>query len=126
MTFAQYAPNPSTVQAAHSIYFSVLADHGWIGLLLWLGILVAAWRSNSWIIRNSKNHSKLGWAVDLARMLQVSMVSYGSAGAFLSLAYFDLPWHIIAIIILVKEIVKKTIETGGNETAVMQKNRLSV
>lgn len=126
LTFAQYAPDPSTVQAAHSIYFSVLADHGWIGLLLWLGILVAAWRSNSWIIRNAKNNNKLGWAVDLARMLQVSMVSYGSAGAFLSLAYFDLPWHIIAIIILVKEIVKKNLASGETDPAVMQKTRSGV
>ncbi len=35
-------------------------------------------------------------------MLQVSLVSYCSAGAFLSLAYFDFPWHIIAILVLLK------------------------
>ncbi len=109
-TFAQYAPDPSHVQAAHSIYFSVLGDHGWIGLLLWVSILIAAWRSNSWIITNARSHDHLRWAVDLAKMLQVSMVSYGTAGAFLSLAYFDLPWHIIAIITIVQGIVKKSVE----------------
>jgi len=109
MTFALYAPNPNDVHAAHSIYFVVLADHGWVGLILWLGILIGAWRSNSWIIKTVRGQDELKWAVNLARMLQVSMVSYGSAGAFLSLSYFDLPWHIIAIIILVKEIVKKNV-----------------
>ncbi len=113
LTFAQYAPNPSHVQAAHSIYFSVLGDHGWLGFTLWLGILITAWRSNSWIIKNARTYEQLKWAVDLARMLQVSMVSYASAGAFLSLAYFDLPWHIIAIIVLVKEIVKQKVEASS-------------
>ncbi|TVO73581.1 putative O-glycosylation ligase, exosortase A system-associated [Sedimenticola selenatireducens] len=126
LTFAQYAPDPDAVHAAHSIYFGVLADHGWIGLLLWLGILVAAWRSNSWIIRNARDHHQLSWAVNLARMLQVSMISYGSAGAFLSLSYFDLPWHIIAIIVLVKEIVKKTLVSGGKEKEVLSQTRLGV
>ncbi len=126
LTFAQYAPDPDAVHAAHSIYFGVLADHGWIGLLLWLGILIAAWRSNSWIIRNAKNHNDLGWAVNLARMLQVSMVSYASAGAFLSLSYFDLPWHIIAIIILVKEIVKKTLVSTGQEQEVIPQIRRGI
>ncbi len=51
LTFAQYAPNPTDVHAAHSIYFGVLADHGWIGLLLWLGILLTTWRYGSWVIR---------------------------------------------------------------------------
>ena len=35
-TFLLYAPNPTDVHAAHSIYFSVLADHGWLGLFLFL------------------------------------------------------------------------------------------
>ncbi len=109
-TFAIYAPNPADVHAAHSIYFGVLADHGWIGLLLWFGILMAAWRSNSWIIKNAIGNNQLEWAVNLAKMLQVSMISYLSAGAFLSLSYFDLPWHIIAIIVLIKIQVIKTLE----------------
>lgn len=109
-TFAIYAPNPNNVKVAHSIYFGVLADHGWIGLFLFLLILFMAWRSNSWIIRNAREHEQLAWTVDLARMLQVSMVAYGSGGAFLSLAYFDLPWHLIAIIVLVKSHVEKVLE----------------
>ncbi|MCP4270120.1 MAG: putative O-glycosylation ligase, exosortase A system-associated [Candidatus Brocadiaceae bacterium] len=109
-TYAIYAPNPADVLAAHSIYFGVLADHGWIGLLLWLGIILAAWRNNSWIIKNANGKNQLEWAVNLAKMLQVSMISYLSAGAFLSLSYFDLPWHIIAIIVLIKTQVIKTLE----------------
>jgi len=33
----------------------------------------------------------------LARMLRISMLAFMSGGLFLSLAYFDLSWHIMAI-----------------------------
>jgi hypothetical protein len=40
-------------------------------------------------------------------MLQVSIIAYLSGGAFLSLSYFDLPWHIIAISLLLGGLVAK-------------------
>jgi hypothetical protein len=33
-------------------------------------------------------------------MIQVSLLAYLVGGAFLSLAYFDLPWHLIAIVLI--------------------------
>jgi probable O-glycosylation ligase (exosortase A-associated) len=103
-TFSVYAPNPDDVHAAHSIFFGVLGDHGWIGLLLFLTILFFTWRSLSFVIRQTRDGDS---EVDsqknlLARMLQVSLIAYASGGAFLSLAYFDLPWHIIAISVLLR------------------------
>lgn len=44
----------------------------------------------------------------LARMLQVSLVAYLSGGAFLSLSYFDLPWHLIAVALLLGGLYPKT------------------
>ena len=38
----------------------------------------------------------------LARMLKLSLIAYMSGGAFLSLGWFDLPWHIIAIAYILK------------------------
>lgn len=107
LTFHLYAPNPNDVHAAHSIYFGVLGDHGWIGLLLFLLILLLAWRTGTWILKNTKSIEELKWAYDLVFFLQISMVAYCFGGAFLSLAYFDLPWHLIAIILLVKRLVQE-------------------
>ena len=103
-TFARYAPDPTDVHAAHSIFFGVLGDHGWPGLILFVLIFFMAWRNFTFVIREtagsnreSDRHKNL-----LARMLQVSLIAYASGGAFLSLAYFDLPWHVVAISILLK------------------------
>lgn len=104
-TFLQYAPDPEHVFVAHSIYLGVAADHGWIGLFLFITILLMAWRNATKIIKEAGSKG-LTWAVDFAKMAQVSLVAYCSGGTFLSLSYFDLPWHIISIIVLVRICVK--------------------
>lgn len=101
-TYAVYNPESTTTNiVAHSIYFSVLADHGWPGLIMYLGLLFIAWRNLSRVITQNRHSEDTEFRPALlARMLQVSLVAYLSGGAFLSLAYFDLPWHIVAISIL--------------------------
>ena len=39
-------------------------------------------------------------------MLQVSLIAYASGGAFLGLAYWDLPYHIVSLVIVMGVIVK--------------------
>jgi putative inorganic carbon (HCO3(-)) transporter len=101
-TFTRWAPDPTDVHAAHSIYFGILGDHGWIGLVLFLLIVLSVWRSLSSVIKRCKNRPELYDEYVLANMIQVSLVAYGSGGAFLSLSYFDLPWHLYAITVLLK------------------------
>lgn len=105
-TFAKWAPDPTAVHAAHSIYFAMLADHGWIGLLFFLGLFVAGWRTSGRLIKlvEYNGDQQHLWMANLSRMIQVSLIAYASGGAFLSLAYFDLPWHLLAIIVLMKHV----------------------
>ena len=37
--FSMYAPNPFDVHAAHSIYFQILGEQGFIGLFLYLSLI---------------------------------------------------------------------------------------
>ena len=37
------------------------------------------------------------WAFDLASMLQVSLVAFASAGAFLPMSYFDLSYQLMGL-----------------------------
>jgi len=101
-TYAIYAPDPLNAQAAHSIYFSVLADHGWPGLIMFALILWMVWRSLGKVISSDRNTSTFAEEAYLAKMIKVSLVAYMSGGAFLSLSYFDLPWHLFAISLLIK------------------------
>lgn len=99
-TYARYAPQSETDVVAHSIYFAVLADHGWPGLILFGGILLSAWTILGRIARASNGRDDPYRPDFLAKMLKVSFIAYMSGGAFLSLSYFDLPWHLIAICII--------------------------
>ena len=108
-SFNIWAPDPSNVHSAHSIYFSVLADHGWPGLILFLAVLYSTWRKLSRIIRVTRDRSEYSSQNLLARMLQLSLIAYMSGGAFLSLAYFDLPWHILAIAVLLRVQVESSL-----------------
>lgn len=108
-TYAMFSPDAVSISAAHSIYFSVLADHGWIGLLLYLTILFITWRSLSKVLNLTHNNVDLTDQNLLARMLQVSFIAYFTGGAFLSLSYFDLPWHLIVITLLLKQFVEKVV-----------------
>jgi probable O-glycosylation ligase (exosortase A-associated) len=98
--FRQYAPDPFMVHDAHSIYFEVMGEHGFIGLSLFLLMGLLAWIRAQQVIKRCKNDPENKWASDLAAMVQVSLIGYAAGGAFLGLAYFDLPYHLMIIILL--------------------------
>ncbi len=103
--FALYAPNPQDVHAAHSIYFQVLGDHGFVGLSIYLLIAISTWLLLGKIIRRTNGNIALKWANQLARMLQLSLISYLTAGAFLSLSYYDLYWQLIATTVILNSLI---------------------
>lgn len=106
-TFAIWAPDPKDVHAAHSIYFSVIADHGWIGFAMFMTIFYGSFLVARRVGLVAAPHEEYRWASDLAKMIQVSLVAYGTGGAFLSLSYFDLPWHLVAIVLLLQDLMKR-------------------
>jgi putative inorganic carbon (HCO3(-)) transporter len=110
--YESYGVDYVKAQDAHSIYFEVLGEHGWPGLLLFLVLLLAAWRGASSLIHTSASQPHLEWEADLARMVQVSLVAYMVGGAFLGLAYFDLPYHLIGMIVIMREYARLTAERG--------------
>lgn len=98
--FNLFAPDPSIPRAAHSIYFQVLGEHGWIGLTLFLGIFLSAWRVAGKLRRRARGAPEGDRLRHLAGMCQVSLVGYATGGAFLSLAYFDLPYNIVVMLLV--------------------------
>jgi probable O-glycosylation ligase (exosortase A-associated) len=104
---------PATVLAAHSIYFQVLGDTGFIGLALFLGLLLMGYRNSQVILRLTKDRPDLQWARDAGLFLRFSLIAYTVSGAALSLAYFEFYYLIITLI----SITRKHVE--GEVTALM-------
>ena len=54
------------------------------------------------------------WAKDLAAMIQVSLIGYAVGGAFLGLAYFDIPYLLVAFVVILKLVVHETLQAETN------------
>lgn len=117
-TYDRYAEDPTKIRkawSAHSIYFSVLAEHGFIGLGLFLSVMFFAFRGATGVTRACEGIEGAEWLADLMRMLQVSLVGYFVAGAFHQVPYFDLPWHLIGIVVIGQGMVRDMAErTAGS------------
>jgi probable O-glycosylation ligase (exosortase A-associated) len=100
--FERYAPVADDVHAAHSIYFQVLGEHGFVGLALFLLLWAMVWGVAGWLRRHGGRQPESEWTVDLGSMVQASIAGYAVGGAFLSLAYFDLPYNLMLLVVLAK------------------------
>lgn len=101
--FAMYSSNPSVgTPVAHSIYFQVLGQHGFVGLALFLLLWISTWRWAAKLRKEAAGIPQATWCTDLAGMCQVSLLGYAVGGAFLNLAHFDLPYNVMALVVMAR------------------------
>lgn len=113
LVFARYAP-PDALNAlqgavfvAHSIYFQALGEHGFPGLMLYLGLGVWTWAAAGRLASATSGAPEFrAWVPLLMRMCQVSLLGFAVGGAFLSLMLLDLPYYIVAVVVLVQATVR--------------------
>lgn len=113
--FNAYAPRgdqwkifEGSVYVAHSIYFQMLGEHGFVGLALFLGMWAALWLRARAIIKACAGLPDLeGWLPMLMKMTQVSLIGYLAGGAFLSLAYLDLVYYLLGYVVVADRIVRQ-------------------
>lgn len=91
-------PNESYPRAAHSIYFEILGDLGFMGLLLFLSLIANAFITAGRIRRLAAGKDNLTWARDLADALRLALVAYCIGGAGVSLGYLELFYMIVMLL----------------------------
>ena len=104
-TFARYAPDPEDVHAAHSVYFQMLGEHGYVGLLIFLAIGVSAWITARRTIVLAARSPESEWAGQLARAIQASLAGFAVGGAFVNIAYWEPPYYEILILLVAFRLV---------------------
>src|SRR6185312_5621034 len=83
--------------AAHSIYFQILGQHGFIAFGLFMVLLVGSLFRLQRIRKMASMGAEHGSIAAYAAALQIALVGYMVSGAFLSSAYFDLAWLFYAL-----------------------------
>lgn len=104
--FMEYG-NTNWVIAAHSIYFQILGNHGFIGLFLFLALWITTMHSAGWLRKNARGDQRTEWTADLGAMIQVSLIGYAVGGAFLSIAYYDFPYDLMVLVVVTRKWVEE-------------------
>ena len=107
--YYHYVAATETVHNFHSIYFQVLGENGYVGLGLFLGLILTTLATAQGIIRKTRNRPAMAWAGQLASAIQVSIVGYCSAGSFVNLGFYDLFYVLVAIVTATKIVVERSL-----------------
>lgn len=118
--FSVYAPDPLDLHQAHSIYFQVLGEHGFVGLFLFVLLWGMVWRQAGKLRKEGLTQPETHWISYLGAMCQVSLAGYAVGGAFLSLAYFDLPYNLLLLVVLSRRWLDR--KAWIEEAGVQEKN----
>lgn len=107
--FMEYVPEAVKPRAFHSIYFEVLGEHGFIGLGLFIILALVTAYNCRWIRLRTKYRAELRWAHELSRMLFLSLIGYAVGGTFLNMAFYDLFYHLLTIVMVTKILVHQNL-----------------
>jgi probable O-glycosylation ligase (exosortase A-associated) len=96
-------PDPEKARAAHSVFFQVLGDHGFVGLCIYLAFLFGAFLKARRIVMRARLARSAEWIAKAATTLQLTLFAFCVGGAALSFAYFDLTFATIALLIVLEK-----------------------
>jgi probable O-glycosylation ligase (exosortase A-associated) len=104
--FEVYAPSARDIHGPHSIYFQILAEHGFVGVALYLTLIGSCFASAFRLVRRAKF---LDDRILLAytNMLRFSLIGFLTSGIFLGRAYFDYFFSIIACLAVLERLATR-------------------
>ncbi|HSL47826.1 MAG TPA: putative O-glycosylation ligase, exosortase A system-associated [Candidatus Deferrimicrobiaceae bacterium] len=92
-----YGQDYFAARDAHSIYFELLAEQGFVGLGLYLAVLTSTLFTLRNIRRRWRGDPEHGYLSSYAEMIQLSLYPFLISGAFLGVAYFDFYFLLVAV-----------------------------
>jgi probable O-glycosylation ligase (exosortase A-associated) len=119
-------PNPTAGRAAHSVYFEVLGEHGFVGLAIYLACLVSAFRKAGKAGRAAIAQHAPAWIPSLATTLQLSIFAFALGGAALSFAYFDLTFALFGLVAVLEMRLLPAQQTAEKPAAVAGRGSRSI
>jgi probable O-glycosylation ligase (exosortase A-associated) len=91
----------------HSIYFQVLAEHGFIGMGVFAALVTCTLLTLRRLRRQWRGRTEGAWIVNYSQMIETSMLGFLVAGAFQNLAYFDFFWFLIGVTIVLRALARE-------------------
>jgi probable O-glycosylation ligase (exosortase A-associated) len=111
-------PDETVAHAAHSVYFQVLGEHGFVGLGLYLAMLARAFLDARKLVREARLHVETQWIASLGTMIQLCMFAFCLGGAALSFAYFELMFALYGVLLVLQtRLLPEALKAIGVEPA---------
>ena len=92
------------IRDAHSLYFEVLGEHGFVGLGLYFVVVASTLLTLRRIRRRWRGHPEQGYLASYAEMTSLCLYPYMVAGAFIGVAYFDLYFMLVATSVILRSL----------------------
>lgn len=93
--------------SCHSMWMTVLGEHGVLAFALWIGLLVSCFMKLQRIKAVGRSRSELSWYVPWAEAIQASFLGFIVAGTFLDMAYFEVYYQLVAVIVILSALQKE-------------------
>ena len=97
---------PPNLGVAHSIYFEVLGEHGFVGFALYFSLVTVVLMNALWLRRHAPSGKEDEWASHLGRMIPAAIVGYLVSGAFDSVSTYEGYYQLFIIVAAAKSIVR--------------------
>jgi probable O-glycosylation ligase (exosortase A-associated) len=96
-------------RAVHSSFFGVLAELGFVGAALYIGIFMSAFRTCRRVQKLGKQDQTLADLGKAALAFEISLVVFIVGGSLVSFQYNEMLYHIIGLTIVVEQLAKRQI-----------------
>jgi probable O-glycosylation ligase (exosortase A-associated) len=111
-TYARYYPEflerwPGKVWSCHSMWFTMLGEHGFPGLFVWVALVASCFRSVRAISLFAGTRPEMSWTVNYADMVRTAIFAFMVLGTFVDIAYFDIFYYLVGMLIIVKDMIAR-------------------
>ncbi len=113
----------SFARPAHSNYFQVLGEHGYVGLGLYLIFCLSMYWTTVWVRKKTAGRPDMKYEYDLALMLQLCFVGYFVGGLTITHAYWEPIYTLIGLSLAMRGLVERRLSLQGEGQPTPAQNR---
>lgn len=121
----EYMPPGFEMRAPHSIYFEVLGEHGYVGLLLFLTMLFTGYYAAGTAAKMFRPYQETAWIAELSTAIQLSLIGFAVGGLTVNIATFDVFYHLLIVIVLCRVVGDKMVEKGVTNNAAKRQEQIT-
>lgn len=108
--YIKYMAGIDENRSVHSNYFQILEEQGYVGLFIFLLLMLSAIVSVQRASKLANSRDDLKWAGSILYYIQFSIVGFAFNGLTINVAYLDLYYYILAFIVLLISHVRQELE----------------